>query len=64
MSKPPSDRRLRIYHKKHEKKFVNFNQVSFETEFSQSDDQMIASYWKNYIQENRKASNFQSKRKL
>ena len=38
--------------------------MNLETEFEKSEDQMIANYWKNYILENKKASNFQSKRKI
>ena len=36
MSKPPKDRMLKIYHKKYENKNINFDQVTFEQEFSKS----------------------------
>ena len=64
MSEPPKDRRVRIYHKKHEKKNVHVQEVSFSEEFSKSDDQIIAGYWKQAMTNNAKSQKFQSKRKL
>ena len=64
MSEAPKNRRLRIYHKKHEVKNVQVQQVNFEEEFSKSDDQIIAGYWKQVMVNNAKSQQFQSKRKM
>ena len=64
MSKPPKDRMLKIYHKKYENKNINFDQVTFEQEFSKSQDKMVANYWKEIVENNKKGQGFQSKRKL
>lgn len=64
MSKPPKDRRLKIYHKKYEQKNVQGALVNLESEFSASDDQIVANYWKDIVRMNRNGMGFQSKRKL
>lgn len=64
MSKPPADRKLRIYHQRHDNKQIHATQTRFETEFEKSDDLMIVNYWKNFMAQNRNNSQFQSKRKL
>ena len=38
--------------------------MTFEQEFSKSDDKMIVSYWKEIVENNMKSQGFQSKRKL
>lgn len=64
MSDPPKDRRIRIYHKRLEKKQTFFKEVNFEEEFAKTDDQIIAGYWKQMMQNNSRSQKFQSKRKL
>lgn len=39
-------------------------EISFEEQFSKSDDQIIASYWKEIIANRNNSQKFQSKRKL
>ncbi len=64
MSQPPKDRKLRIYHKRHETKSTSdLKEVNMEEEFEKSEDKIIQSYWGQIMSENRKSSNFQSKRK-
>ena len=64
MSQPPQDRRIRIYHKRHETKSVSeLAEVNMEEEFEKSEDKLIKSYWGQIMNENKKNSTFQSKRK-
>ena len=64
MAEAPKDRRIRIYHKKHDKKRVEVDSINFEEEFSKSDDKLIAGYWKQAVMNNTQSQKFQSKRKL
>lgn len=64
MSQPPKDRKLRIYHKRHETKSTSgLLEVNMQEEFAKSEDKIIQSYWGQIMNENRKNSTFQSKRK-
>lgn len=64
MSEPPQDRKIRIYHKRHETKTTDgLREVNMQEEFEKSEDKMIQSYWAQMMNENKKGATFQSKRK-
>lgn len=63
MSTAPKDRKVRIYHKRHDKKAVPHFVFDMEHELEVSDNAVIANYWKKVIKNNQKNANFQSKRK-
>lgn len=64
MSTPPADRKIRIYHKRHDKREVSHVIFDMDNDLVSSDNAVIANYWKNEMRNNQKKANFQSKRKI
>lgn len=63
MSAAPSDRHIRIYHKRHDKKDVPHILMDMDHELGHGQDAMMNKYWINVIKQNQKNTKFQSKRK-
>ncbi len=63
MSTPPKSRQIKIYHKRFEVKQSEFVMVNMEKEMESNDNAILGKYWRDVIQNNKKNSFFQSRRK-
>ena len=53
MSQPPKDRKIKIYHKRHETKSLeDLPEVNMKEELERSEDKIIQGYWSQIIKEN------------
>ena len=64
MSHPPTDRRVRIYHKKHDIKEVEMDFTTLEEKFLTSDDPIFKQYFQSLSSHNSESSKFRNKRKI
>lgn len=63
MSEAPKDRRIRIYHKRHDSRQVPHMIIDMDQEMGKSDNAVLAGYWRSVIKNSQNNTKFQSRRK-